>query len=894
MGLLNLKISQYKPNFGSGPNAVSRLYVYTVGTESLCPIYEDSNLTLIRSNPIIVKGNEKFPISYLLDGEYRIIIKDKHDKVLDEIENLIVGSSGPLGHAHGYSNVGDLKVDSFLSYQKETGGLQVFESDIISVTEGGYRYCVAASDADDFHIATQGGVKLYVETINGGISIGAFGGDYDSDLAAAISAAAKTGAIVQHEPGQLYISMSGVKIADTAVHIDFCGARVSRAGENNPILEVCHTYNDVCDVNAISVVDIDFGGGNSPCQRISVDPNESILANLVVGDVVKIVSDQYIPSSAPEDNERLGELIEVASVNTGAGHIDCVGLLREAFALSGNNVRLARATYKKCVIKGLDGSSLLGYEPLLRVIGGIRPIISLRAESAFSPAVELLSCYRANVKAIVKGLMSNASQNQYGYGIASYGCKNGHYDVTAERVRHAWTSGARGVVDLNSGDIQRYGGSIDEYVFVDAADCYGAAFDTHSDALGTVARGIIRNSFPGDSTSNTCFQVRGRDCDIDLTTVGIRSGKVIIGNGGGGHRIKVNHHRPHDDGLTLPIFEVEGDSLNDQSEVWLDLTNKSNFGQFPIIHSSNCHLIVQSLHSKDTRTGTSTLRPCIINAEFSRVEIHNWRVDWDSGDGNLTPALARLDSTSDVSFYGGHLRRGSGAYFLADLRNGSGRVRFERLACDLLPDEPVNAGSADWAVCQLTVNGSNLENTVVLNGNSNDSASALEGYLQTLDSVLTQSRTISLPSSGLYQGMRIEFIRTKAALGDHNWTITGAAESVSLWPNSRATFVYEGSEWMLLEHQGWRGLQVRGNVSPTLTDNSGKVQVFTAPLSNHRTLRLATEPSIYHVVRTATATGAFNLTIANSTGTTIHTLGSADSWAQIAVGGDGEYVVAAK
>jgi len=610
--------------------------------------------------------------------------------------------------------------------------------------------------------------------------------------------------------------------------------------------------------------------------------------------VIKLVSDQFIPSSPLDAEERLGELMSVAAVDANAGHVDLFGMLRENFVLLGNNVRLALACRDACQINGLRATSSALYEPLVRVTGAVRAQIDIKAKGAYCPALELLSCFRPVVKVQACGLMTNETANQYGYGVVSYGCKFGRYDVTAEKVRHAWTSGARGIATAGSSEIARFGASIDEHVFVDTTDCYGPGFDTHSDALGTVAKGVVRNAFPGDSTSNTCVQVRGRDCDVDITTIGLRAGRVHITGSGGGHRVRLTHQRPHDFASTLPVFCVDGDPNNDRQEVHLEMTNTSQAGQFPLISATDCCLLAKGLTSKDKRSGTGSLRPVLVNAENAEVTVNTWSIDWASGDGNLTPALARVDGQSAVTLRDGIVKRGNSTYFLADLRNSSGSVVIDGLEVDHMPNLPVNSGTEDWQVRRLSRDVVALEEMVVENGNSNGAAGTLEGRIQMLSVPLTTQRTISLPTDGVYAGMRFDFIRTETSTGSGAWLVTaGGGVSFALYTASRLSVIHDGTKWEVVRREGFQGLRKRGDESPVMTGTSETTQIFDAPITMNRTLHLPDMPGTYAVRRSAAATGGFNLTVNNAAGSAIHVLSAPDTWVQVVVTETAEDVIAA-
>lgn len=86
-----------------------------------------------------------------------------------------------VGSPYGFEGVSDLLADTSLSYTSGTNKVVVTSGQYILA--GGHRYLVAASGASDENVETAGGVKLYVVSFRGKVTLGQFGavGDGTTD-----------------------------------------------------------------------------------------------------------------------------------------------------------------------------------------------------------------------------------------------------------------------------------------------------------------------------------------------------------------------------------------------------------------------------------------------------------------------------------------------------------------------------------------------------------------------------------------------------------------------------------------------------------------------------------------------------------------------------------------
>lgn len=162
MGILNLPaINQARDSFGQ-PVPRARRYVYAAGTDTLCPIFEDPGLTNQQANPMLADETGTFSLCHLMDGNYRVELRDTGGKLLHAEDGLRIRSPLVSGIAVSMSSFSHLLEDSVLSYDESKKSHSVAAGDVIHVLDGNAHYRVAAPDAADHHTATTGGVKLYL------------------------------------------------------------------------------------------------------------------------------------------------------------------------------------------------------------------------------------------------------------------------------------------------------------------------------------------------------------------------------------------------------------------------------------------------------------------------------------------------------------------------------------------------------------------------------------------------------------------------------------------------------------------------------------------------------------------------------------------------------------
>lgn len=138
----------------------AKLYVYEAGTTTPVTTYSDAALTSANSSPVVANSAGKFNSVYVADGNYKVDIQDADGASLPGYpeDNINIPDNATAFKAEFKTVTALLNDSTKLGY---SGAIYVVAAgDIIEA--GGFRYEVAASGASDEHVATAGGVKLYV------------------------------------------------------------------------------------------------------------------------------------------------------------------------------------------------------------------------------------------------------------------------------------------------------------------------------------------------------------------------------------------------------------------------------------------------------------------------------------------------------------------------------------------------------------------------------------------------------------------------------------------------------------------------------------------------------------------------------------------------------------
>lgn len=161
MVCLNLSRSYREMNYESEPQDGSKLYVHKEGSDVLAPIFSDSGLTRMQQNPIIADENGEFDACYLMDGSYRIVIRDAKGHILREQDEVIIRSDVNQRVVTEFSSVTEMVADRLYSHTARQLPFRLTEGDIVKAGGESFPYRVANPAATDHHLETLGGVKLY-------------------------------------------------------------------------------------------------------------------------------------------------------------------------------------------------------------------------------------------------------------------------------------------------------------------------------------------------------------------------------------------------------------------------------------------------------------------------------------------------------------------------------------------------------------------------------------------------------------------------------------------------------------------------------------------------------------------------------------------------------------
>lgn len=162
LSLLNANNTNTVPSYGSDPVPGARLYVYSAGTDSLCPIFKDSGLTVTLPNPLIANSLGEFDLCYLMDGTYRVTISKPNGEIILVQDEILCRSQDNQNVTAGFADVSDLLSDKTMSYTVATGRSLVREGDLIHVQLNKFSYRVANQTVQDHHLTSEGGIKFYV------------------------------------------------------------------------------------------------------------------------------------------------------------------------------------------------------------------------------------------------------------------------------------------------------------------------------------------------------------------------------------------------------------------------------------------------------------------------------------------------------------------------------------------------------------------------------------------------------------------------------------------------------------------------------------------------------------------------------------------------------------
>ncbi|MCT4556814.1 MAG: hypothetical protein N4A61_02030 [Pelagimonas sp.] len=140
----------------------ARLALYAANSETLVPLYQDPDLTMLQANPMTADARGVFPLCYVMDGQYQASIRDPQGNTLVSQVAVTVEPEGSQGVIQEFANGAELRADQKLTYSNQTAGIMATPGDTLRVADTGFAYQVAPESEPTPHLMTAGGVKLWV------------------------------------------------------------------------------------------------------------------------------------------------------------------------------------------------------------------------------------------------------------------------------------------------------------------------------------------------------------------------------------------------------------------------------------------------------------------------------------------------------------------------------------------------------------------------------------------------------------------------------------------------------------------------------------------------------------------------------------------------------------
>ncbi|MCT4554246.1 MAG: hypothetical protein N4A53_06115 [Pelagimonas sp.] len=240
MGLLDINNTRQVPENSGLSIPYGQLYVYVDDTETLAPLYSDNSLTFTRENPMEADPSGSFPTCYLADGVYRLEFHNQFDQLVLSLPGVVVNDSLDETAGAGFPDfptVTDLLNNDNLQQNSASEPNYIEPGSLLNVTTGDISYRVTPSGAGDEHLATDGGLKLYVNLNRYELKAEAFGVKFSGDpLDAANNAQAVQEALDwlhgEGQGGRLSLASEGHMVVNAPIamrsglHLDGAGSLV--------------------------------------------------------------------------------------------------------------------------------------------------------------------------------------------------------------------------------------------------------------------------------------------------------------------------------------------------------------------------------------------------------------------------------------------------------------------------------------------------------------------------------------------------------------------------------------------------------------------------------------------------------------------------------------------
>lgn len=184
MGKLNVSDQVQMKGFSGDAEPGSRMYIYQVQKDALVPLFRDPGLTELLAQPQVANESGRFALCYLMDGRYRVVIRDAADRTVLGQGVVYVGNGADGCPAREFPDAACLRSDQSLSYI-EGAGLQKIDAGMtVRLSDSGCIFRVEQADTLSCHVRTLGGVALTI--VGGHWWASAFGVVADSDASGSV------------------------------------------------------------------------------------------------------------------------------------------------------------------------------------------------------------------------------------------------------------------------------------------------------------------------------------------------------------------------------------------------------------------------------------------------------------------------------------------------------------------------------------------------------------------------------------------------------------------------------------------------------------------------------------------------------------------------------------
>lgn len=249
---------------GVNANEVTR-DVYLNGTDIRARIYSDPLLRKEIAQPTYAKANGSFDNCYVETGTYRVVLRDRDDRILAEFTDIQVNVAQNLSGQITFTSFDDLENDAIFSHDSSLSTENiVVTGQIIRTAQEGFQFQVRAPGDADYHVQTPRGLRLKVVPDTGVLNIKAFGavGDGVTDDTVAIQNAlneSRSGLAVLF-PSGTYLHSQRLIIRHGTRALVGEGGTLLAANTNCGLLMAGRHYGEAENVSYCDIRDLNFDG----------------------------------------------------------------------------------------------------------------------------------------------------------------------------------------------------------------------------------------------------------------------------------------------------------------------------------------------------------------------------------------------------------------------------------------------------------------------------------------------------------------------------------------------------------------------------------------------------------------------------------------------------------